>query len=702
MHNNTAGTQAAPLVVRLISMPFGPLHFPSIALAQLTSAVRERLGDRVRIHLHYLTHDFGELLGQAEYMSVCQNENSADPNYGDWIFSKAAFPEMPDNTDAYFKLVPESRRDSYRAYYQRHLHEAREAIPAFLETLIDRYQLDQADVVGFTSMFAQTIASIAMAKALRRRKPDLFQIMGGANCEYPMGVEYLHNFDCFDAIFSGPGLVSFPLWLERLLADDRAGMHTMNGVFTRENSISAGSLPDRFSMPDKVGVLLKGGIRGIGDERPVSHLLELDYDAFLDDYDRRFSSEIEQPFIVFETSRGCWWGEKAHCTFCGLNGQAMNYRAMDANIAIDFLQGLIRRYGSRVEHLECVDNIMPQNFPREVFPYLDPPEDVSFYWEVKANLKETDLMGLAQANVWEIQPGIEALNTDTLKLMKKGASAFTNIGLLRDAPMYHISVLWYLLMGFPGEPEAVFRKYIEDFPRLAHLRPPVALVPVEFHRFSPYYDRAAEFGLELAPREFYGVNYPLPDKVLANLAYYFRDTKLYNEPDVAIAEPAPEPDAGFFLPPSPDASYKADLKRCWNQLDHGWRHWQRRFDGSDGKSAANLYFLGGHATHRVIDTRDGTHQRHHLDELDYRILRFLEKARRLAAVLKEFAGAGEAAVRASVRRLDEELQLVFREDDMLMSLVPRQRRVSIAPPLSRGRAAQVVPIADAVTGVELF
>lgn len=31
--------------------------------------------------------------------------------------------------------------------------------------------------------------------------------------------------------------------------------------------------------------------------------------------------------LPFESSRGCWWGEKSHCTFCGLNGLGMAFRA---------------------------------------------------------------------------------------------------------------------------------------------------------------------------------------------------------------------------------------------------------------------------------------------------------------------------------------------------------------------------------------
>ena len=32
-----------------------------------------------------------------------------------------------------------------------------------------------------------------------------------------------------------------------------------------------------------------------------------------------------QPSVFVETSRGCWWGERMHCTFCGLNGATMAY-----------------------------------------------------------------------------------------------------------------------------------------------------------------------------------------------------------------------------------------------------------------------------------------------------------------------------------------------------------------------------------------
>jgi ribosomal peptide maturation radical SAM protein 1 len=669
--------------VCLISMPFGPLNFPSIALAQLTSAVNERFGDEIRVTSHYLVHDFGEAFGQEQYNSICQNEKSADPNYGDWVFSKVAFPDMPDNTDAYFELVPQGFRGSYRSYYETYLKPACDRIPELIETLIDRYALDKADVIGYTSMFAQTIASIAMAKAIRRRNPGVYQVMGGANCEFPMGIEYVHHFDCFDAIFSGPGLVSFPDFLDCFRRKDFEAIDKINGVFTRRNTVSAITFPDHFPLREKAAMLIRNGIREVGDERPVSQLLPLDYDDFLNDYDQKFSREVEEPFIVFETSRGCWWGQKSQCTFCGLNGLGMNYRAMDAESALVFLDELIARYRGRVEHFECVDNILPRSFTKEVFPYLNPPEDVSFFWEVKANLKTADLVGLAQGNVWEIQPGIEALNTGTLHLMKKGATAFTNIGLLRDAPMYEITVLWYLLMGFPGEPEDVFVKYLEDFPRLVHLRPPVALVPVEYHRFSPYYDQAKEYGLELAPAKFYGINYPLPEKVLFNLAYYFRDVRQNSEPDVAASKAnAPDSGLGWFLPPSLDSSHKGYLKRHWNALNERWEYWQRRFDGSDGKPRAQLFFRP-QSDNVVIDTRNGKRMRHVLSGNESRVLRYLNAVAPVAGIIGAFPDIPEKELLGILETLHDSYQLLFREGDRYFSLVPAKRYVDIPPSLPR-------------------
>ena len=49
--------------------------------------------------------------------------------------------------------------------------------------------------------------------------------------------------------------------------------------------------------------------------------------------------------LPIETARGCWWGVKHHCTFCGLNRAGMEFRAKEPGQVMDMLETLSRRYG---------------------------------------------------------------------------------------------------------------------------------------------------------------------------------------------------------------------------------------------------------------------------------------------------------------------------------------------------------------------
>ena len=131
---------------------------------------------------------------------------------------------------------------------------------------------------------------------------------------------------------------------------------------------------------------------------------------------------------------------------------------------------------------------------------------------------------LTNARVKIIQPGIESLATTTLKLMKKGTTAFRNLCLMKFCAIYDIEPAWNLLIGFPGEGEDVYSKYVDDIPLLTHLPPPTGVYPVRFDRYSPYFMKSEEYGLDLHPLDYYSLIYPFPEEALDNLAYYFGDS----------------------------------------------------------------------------------------------------------------------------------------------------------------------------------
>lgn len=495
--------------ITLINMPFANLSIPSIALTQLKAVVESQFKEQVSINLRYLNHDFANYLGLDLYDLIVNSKESQNSGLGDWFFRQTAFPSLPDNAGDYL-----SRYFPFHTEQMNQLKalvlEKRRGLSSFLESLVRKYSLDQVNLVGFTSMFMQNVASFSLARKIKDKNKDTTVIMGGANCESPMGQVIVRYADAIDYVFSGPGLKSFPEFVEHQLAQEAWKCGSIKGVFTKKN------------------YMFQSGPEAIGEELSIDVPIDLDYGPFVNTISKNFPKRQVDPVLLFETSRGCWWGERAHCTFCGLNGTTMGYRAMNPELALKQFDSLFT-YAPKVSRLEAVDNILPREYLREVLPYIQTPENVEIFYEVKADLTESDVQVLAKARVKQIQPGIESLATSTLKLMKKGTSAFRNLALLKFCSMYDIEPAWNLLIGFPGEGAPVYEKYVNDLPLLVHLFPPSGVYPVRFDRYSPYFVKAGEYGLDLHPLDYYPMIYPFPQDAIDNLAYYFSDLHINSE-----------------------------------------------------------------------------------------------------------------------------------------------------------------------------
>src|SRR5215212_7424147 len=417
--------------VSLINMPFASLQMPSIALTQLKSVLEEKLDNQVSVEVHYLNLDFALEWGLELYEAVTGSMESQNSGLGEWLFRHVAFPQVEDNPDAYFRRYYPYRTPQMEKMKQIIL-EMRKSVGPCLENMIRKYQLDRAHLVGFTSMFAQNTACFALAKKLKDLNPQTIIVVGGANCETPMGQELVKNVPQVDYIFSGPALISFPSFIQYCLDGETEKCSAIRGVFSKDN------------------YGLKPLQAAIGEELDINVPIELDYHPFIDRLRQAFPNGQIKPSLPFETSRGCWWGERAHCTFCGLNGLTMSYRAMNPDNAVNLISSLFR-YTSQVVRLESVDNILPKNYMESVFPRLRTPESMYIFYEVKADLSEHDMELMSAARVKVVQPGIEALATSTLKLMKKGTTGCGNVAFLKNCLIYDIYPVWNLLVGFPGE-----------------------------------------------------------------------------------------------------------------------------------------------------------------------------------------------------------------------------------------------------------
>lgn len=94
-----------PPEVLLISMPFGNLYAPSIALALLQAGLT-RLGVAAR-NCH-LTFRFAELIGESLYLKIIEETLPSDL-VGEWVFSHALFDRSAaatgPETDGYVQNI---------------------------------------------------------------------------------------------------------------------------------------------------------------------------------------------------------------------------------------------------------------------------------------------------------------------------------------------------------------------------------------------------------------------------------------------------------------------------------------------------------------------------------------------------------------------------------------------------------------------
>lgn len=487
----------------LVYMPWGSATRGSIAVGIIKQCAR-RMG--VETDAHYLNIRFAEMLGVELYESI--SDSSAF--FPEWYFSSALFGprglglmnntwEDLRSTELGSKMagrLAEITRGSEDL--SRRLSE--EIIPRFIDDCMERVDWSKYRVVGFSATFAQTIASLLLAHRIKDRHPDTKIVFGGANVDSEMGFEIIKAFDWVDYVVHGEAEESFP----RLLKNIYAGRHAerVPGVSLRDG----GRVLPGFSESATIKDL---------DQSPTP-----DYTDFIREAERAGINKKLRIKLSFESSRGCWWGAKQHCTFCGLNGQTMAFRRKTPERVYDEILQIAGQY--RCLTLTAVDNILDMGYFKQLLPRLAEADlDLSLFYEVKANLSREQVRRLAQSGITKIQPGIESFSSELLRLMRKGCTGIQNVQLLKWCLEFGIDPAWNILYGFPGENASHYQDLERLLRLLFHLRPPAGITPVIFERFSPYHFEKEKFNLSLTPFPLYQMIYPEHLIDYDKVAYYF-------------------------------------------------------------------------------------------------------------------------------------------------------------------------------------
>lgn len=474
----------------LIVPPFASLEKPSLGVHILQACAREA---GLEVKVLYANFPLAAEIGELNYEALCYAPNGA--MIGERFFASSAYGLPPLGSDGFAdhpemaRLICESKNIFPKAELPE-LTSLEKKAASWADSISRAVVQGDFKAVGCTTTFEQTAASIALLNRIKILRPDIITIIGGANCMGEMADGIVSLGSSIDYIFSGDSEKIFPEFLKGLQKRDMPIRRIIRGEPCMD--LEAIPLPDFSEFYDQLNYWI-----------PKSTLLE--------------SGNL---WLSYETSRGCWWGQKHQCTFCGLNGEMIRFREKSRDKVLNDLKELVRKYPAR--NICMTDNNMPRSYFKSLLPTL--PEELSginIFYELKANMSLDEVVALKKAGISVIQPGIESLSTRCLKLMNKGVNARQNIDLLRYSRAVGLSVSWNILYGFPDDRAVDYKRMIELMPLLYHLHPPMGISQLSIERFSRYFNDREKFGISnVRPIDAYAAVLPETAEV-DKIAYHF-------------------------------------------------------------------------------------------------------------------------------------------------------------------------------------
>jgi ribosomal peptide maturation radical SAM protein 1 len=513
--------------VLIVMMPFATPEFPGLGPTLIRSIL---IAAQIPTDIVYGNLVFSKLIGADPFV---ENALSELP------ICEIAFTPYYFGTDVR-KAAEELRQYVLELAVMPEAHTAARFIDIVenagrcVESMFRSIAWDDYDVVGFSLLMGQTVASLALAKRIKAAFPHITIIVGGAHTQAPMGDEMLRSFPEFDYVLPGEADGVVAPFVEELRRGTRKDF-TTGGVLYRDD---------------------QGKVRSSGDAEPFLKLDSLpvpDFSEFFAQMEALGLNHI-QPYMPLETSRGCWWGEKHHCTFCGIDDKIMVYRSKTPSRVLHEILALSQKH-SYTEFF-TVDSIINFKFFNELLPTLGELRrkrawDFTFFFESKSNINRDQARRFRDGGVNHVQPGLETFSDHVLELMDKGTTGARQIQCLKLLAENNITADWNLIFCNPGETEEDYREIIDVIPFIHHLPPLHAggLIPMQINRYAPYYNQPGHYGIKnIRPKRYYKLIYPDPSVDLDRLSFYF--------------------DCDFDIPPT------QKLQTCYRTLEERLDEWR--------------------------------------------------------------------------------------------------------------------------------
>lgn len=291
-------------------MPFANITRPSIQLGLLKSLLAANGFDS---DTYYFNLDFSNLIGHRLYEEVY---SCYDSLLGDWLFSEIAFNQNRRFNSIYLNKIhnivnhrSKPNDVSTKRVISQLLSVKEKVTNRWLKRIFRRVDWSKYLATCFTCTYNQTLPSLVLARKIKKNTPNVITIFGGQSLDSCTGEEFFrHNNEIMDYLIQGDADKTFVNLVKNLSINKKPTTRIIKS--------------DLFYDLDKL---------------PIPN-----YDEYFHHIEKLKDNII--PDLPIETSRGCWWGEKNQCKFCGFNKETIKYREKSTSKIINELDALSSKY----------------------------------------------------------------------------------------------------------------------------------------------------------------------------------------------------------------------------------------------------------------------------------------------------------------------------------------------------------------------
>lgn len=415
----------------------------------------------VAVAVEYGNLHLAKRLGLKQYSSL-MTDLEAFPLLGEMIFGQAA--GFVDG-DAYFACVREEIQARYPAAAKMHavcmqaygrFLAVYPKMDAFLTEMVEIVLAHQPQIVGCDITYQQKNAALALLQRIKKQKPSIMTVLGGNGCAGEAGQALADSTPFVDYVFSGE-------------ADD------IFAAFCCQAASGKGKEEIHAAFPS---ALIAGGQDFVHSRPSLEDAATPDFSDYFRNLEELNLAQKVDPWLLVETSRGCWWGERNRCSFCEADTQSLThgYRQKTCGKLIDELAFQSKRYG--IDSFLFTDCIMSTEHIRELLAALAQSGlKLELFAEVKADLVQDNIKDLHAAGFTYLQPGMAFFHDecDLSDLLHCGKRAIKQVELLKHCQYHGVAVSWDLLKDLLGEQPGWYQEMAELLPRISHLQPPASL-----------------------------------------------------------------------------------------------------------------------------------------------------------------------------------------------------------------------------------